>query len=100
MNTITLAKLLKALINGNDYPAGTNVIINRKELVYCDNKSWYNNLLYMHKETGSYLYVQHTDDENYVRINIIYIFRLETFNTNKHLLYKKAQCLFVFFNIF
>lgn len=71
MNTITLAKLLRALINGNDYPAGTNIIINRKELVYCDNISWYNNLLYMHKETGSYLYVQHTDNENYVRINII-----------------------------
>ena len=71
MNTITLAKLLRALINGNDYPAGTNIIINRKELVYCDNISWYNNLLYRHKKTGSYLYVQHTDDENYVRINII-----------------------------
>ena len=47
MNTITLAKLLRALINGNDYPAGTNIIINRKELVYCDNISWYNNLLYI-----------------------------------------------------
>lgn len=51
MNTITLAKLLRALINGNDYPAGTNIIINRKELVYCDNISWYNNLLYRHKKT-------------------------------------------------
>ena len=26
MNTITLAKLLKALINGNDYLAGTNIV--------------------------------------------------------------------------
>ena len=26
MNTITLDKLLKALINGNDYPAGTNIV--------------------------------------------------------------------------
>lgn len=50
MNTITLTKLLRALINGNDYPAGTNIIINRKELVYRDNISWYNNLLYMHKK--------------------------------------------------
>lgn len=80
MNTITLTKLLRALINGNDYHAGTNIIINRKELVYRDNISWYNNLLYMHKKTGSYLYVQHTDDENYVRINII----LPNETLNKH----------------
>ena len=26
MNTITLAKLLRALINGNDYPVGTNIV--------------------------------------------------------------------------
>lgn len=26
MNTITLAKLLRVLINGNDYPAGTNIV--------------------------------------------------------------------------
>ena len=52
MNTITLAKLLRALINGNNYPAGTNIIINRTELVYCDNISWYNNLVYLTKETG------------------------------------------------
>ena len=26
MNTITLTKLLKALINGNDYLAGTNIV--------------------------------------------------------------------------
>lgn len=26
MNTITLAKLLRALINGNDYPADTNIV--------------------------------------------------------------------------
>ena len=26
MNTITLAKLLRALINGNDYPACTNIV--------------------------------------------------------------------------
>ena len=26
MNTITLAKLLRALINDNDYPAGTNIV--------------------------------------------------------------------------
>lgn len=37
MNTITLTRLLRALINGNDYPAGTNIIINRNELVYRDN---------------------------------------------------------------
>lgn len=71
MNTITLTNLIKALINGNDYPEGTNIIINRNELAYCNNVSMYNNLFYIHKETGSYLYVQHTDDENYVRINII-----------------------------
>ena len=29
MNTITLTNLIKALINGNDYPEGTNIIINR-----------------------------------------------------------------------
>ena len=26
MNTITLAKLLRALVNGNDYLAGTNIV--------------------------------------------------------------------------
>ena len=26
MNTITLAKLIRALSNGNDYPAGTNIV--------------------------------------------------------------------------
>ena len=26
MNTITLAKLLRALSNGNDYHAGTNIV--------------------------------------------------------------------------
>lgn len=26
MNTITLAKLRRALSNGNDYPAGTNIV--------------------------------------------------------------------------
>ena len=26
MNTITLAKLLRTLSNGNDYPAGTNIV--------------------------------------------------------------------------
>lgn len=71
MNTITLTELVNALINGNDYPAGTNVIINRNELTYCNDISWYNNLFYRHKETGSYLYVKHTDDESDVRINIV-----------------------------
>ena len=71
METITLKILIQNLIQGNDYPTGTNIIINRKELVYCDNISWYNNLLYMHKETGSYLHVQHIEDENEVRIYVI-----------------------------
>ena len=71
METITLTQLIKTLIDGNDYPDGTNININRNELIYDDKLSVYNNLYYKHQPTGSFLFVQHTDDENDVKIHII-----------------------------
>lgn len=70
MQTISLSELINALINGDDYPVGTNIIINRDEFEYIDDISDYNHLFYKH-ETGSYLCVHYTDDEPYVRINLI-----------------------------
>lgn len=69
MQSISLSELINALINGNDYPIGTNIIINRDEFVYYDNISSYKNLFYKH-ETGSYLCVHYLDD-TYVRIKLI-----------------------------
>ncbi len=71
MNIITLTELINTLINGNDYPSGINITINRNELIYDNTLSVYNNLYYKHQHTGAYLFVQHTDDENYVSIHII-----------------------------
>lgn len=40
-------------------------------LTYCNNISWYNHPIYKHKETGSFLHIQHTDNFNDVKIYII-----------------------------
>lgn len=71
MKTVTLTQLIKTLIDGNDYPEETNIIINKNELTYDKVLSVYNNIYYIHQPTGAFLYVQHFDDENDVKINII-----------------------------
>ena len=68
---ITLTELINSLINGNDYPEGIAVTINRNELIYDKSISVYNNLYYKHTKTNAYLYVKYTDDENYVELYII-----------------------------
>jgi hypothetical protein len=68
---ISLSKLIRALIKGNDYAKGTIITIDRDELVYDKSLSVYNNAYFKHKPTGSYLYVEYADDENYVSIYII-----------------------------
>lgn len=68
---ITLTKLIQSLIDGNDYPDGIVITINRDELTYDKSLSVYNNLYYKHQPTGAYLFVEHTDDENFVSIHVI-----------------------------
>lgn len=68
---ITLSQLIQTLINGNDYDNGTTITINRDELVYDKPLSVYNNAYFKHQPTGSYLYVEYTDDENFVSIYVI-----------------------------
>lgn len=71
METITLTQLINSLINNNDYSDGTNIIINKDELIYDETLSVYNNLYYKHQLTDAFLFVQYTDDENFVRIHLI-----------------------------
>lgn len=68
---ITLTELINTLINGNNYPEGIAITINRNDLIYDNTLSVYNNLYYKHQPTSAYLFVQHTDDENFVTINVI-----------------------------
>lgn len=68
---ITLTQLIQTLIDVNDYPEGIVITINKDELTYDKSLSVYNNLYYKHQPTGAYLFVQFTDDENFVSIYII-----------------------------
>ena len=68
---ISLSQLIQTLINGNDYDNGTTITINRDELIYDESLSVYNNAYFKHQPTGSYLYVEYTDDENFVSIHVI-----------------------------
>lgn len=71
MNNITLTQLINSLINGSNIIDGTLITINKNELIYDKEISYYNNLYYKHTPTNSYLFVRYTDDENDVKIYIV-----------------------------
>ena len=71
METITLTEFINSFIKGKEYPKGTNIIINKTELSYNKELSVYNYAFFNHYPTGGHLYIQYSDDENFVEIYFI-----------------------------